>query len=209
MKTKFGLLVLLFFMSISTLFSQVSEDNSGGNRDNKSKGGSVTARLGAFVGVSNSVFLSDVKNDIGPIAGVDFEVLDPVNLRRHSLVIQLKQNFENGDNKLSATQFSFNYRFKFIQSPKFDVYVNAKFASYTYVKREVTTTSEAGSDFPFTVVEQRKGGDFTAPGAFGLGADYKVGNGYITFNYNDIVAIGLDSNGEFPTEFTLGYKFNL
>jgi len=36
-----------------------------------------------------------------------------------------------------------------------------------------------------------------------------LGNGYLFFTYNDIVGLGIDSNGEFPVDFTLGYKFNL
>ena len=59
------------------------------------------------------------------------------------------------------------------------------------------------------MVNKESGSDFSAPITFGLGADYKVGNGYITFNYNDIVGLSVDSNGEFPIDFTFGYKFNL
>ncbi len=211
MRKKFGFLVLLLVLSANSSFSQEKEKPTVESRENKSKGGSVSARLGAFVGYSNTVYLSQKEAKGSIIAGVNFEVLDLKNLRRHSLVFQLKKTFENSTTNLSATQFSFNYRFKFIQTPKFDAYLNAKFASYTYVKRLVTYTLEDGgaADGSINITEERKGGDFTAPAAFGLGPDYKVGNGYITFNYNDIVAIGLDSNGDFPTEFTLGYKFNL
>lgn len=208
MKTKLGFIVLFIYLSFNTLHSQENV----GSREDKGTASerNVTVRLGAFVGVSNNIFLTKNDNGIGPIAGVDIEVLDSVNLRRHALVLRAKQTLETGDTNLRALQFSLNYRLKFIQTPKFDAYVNAKFASYTYAQKDVTIIVENGpADGPTTIVEERKGGDFTAPGAFGIGADYKVGNGYITFNYNDIVAIGINSNDEFPTEFTLGYKFIL
>ena len=52
-------------------------------------------------------------------------------------------------------------------------------------------------------------GDFQALGNFGIGFDYAIGNGYLTFTYNDIIGLSLDTNGEFPLDLTLGYKFNL
>ncbi|MFT5250757.1 MAG: hypothetical protein ACI93P_002500, partial [bacterium] len=41
------------------------------------------------------------------------------------------------------------------------------------------------------------------------GADYALGNGYLTFMYNDFVSVVQESNSEFPLDFSLGYKFNL
>lgn len=163
----------------------------------------LSTRLGAFAGVTNSIFTDNPTNAFQPIAGADLEILDNIKLRRHALVMRFKHTFETNDFVFSSSQLSLNYRFKFIQTPRFDAYIQAKFVSYTYVKREVLVTT------PSIMTVQQSGGDFTAPGIFGIGADYKLGNGYVTFNYNDIVAIGESSNGEFPTELTLGYKFNL
>ncbi|MFK5983609.1 MAG: hypothetical protein QM499_11895, partial [Flavobacteriaceae bacterium] len=51
--------------------------------------------------------------------------------------------------------------------------------------------------------------NFSALMSFGIGADYKLGNGYLTFLYGDIVSVVEGNNGEFPIDFTIGYKFNL
>ncbi len=123
------------------------------------------------------------------------------------MVLRFKQTFESSDYKYTASQLSLNYRFKFVKTPKFDAFVNCKFAALTFSKRELTYVLE--SDPPTVITENSSGSDFSAPVTFGIGADYKVGNGYITFNYNDIVGLNVESNDEFPVDFTLGYKFNL
>lgn len=207
MKANCFLIFTLFTLTTSTIFSQENSENE--ENEEKIEIGIIEVRLGAVVGATNSIFYENPTNAFSPIAGLEFEILDPVKLRRHALVLQLKQTFKNSETKLTATQFSFNYRFKFIQSPKFDAYVSAKFAAFTALKREVTVIVSDSVSGPVFRQEERKGNDFSTPGTFGLGADYKVGNGYITFAYNDIVGVGVSSNGEFPAEFTLGYKFVL
>jgi len=164
-------------------------------------------RLGAFVGITNSVYTLNPTNELQPIAGVDLELIDNVKLRRHSIVFRFKQTFESSEYKYSASQLSLNYRFKFVKTPKFDAFINCKFASLTFSQREIEYVIE--SNPPVLVTDNKSGSDFNAPVTFGLGADYKVGNGYITFNYNDIVGLNVESNDEFPVDFTLGYKFNL
>ncbi len=163
-------------------------------------------RMGAFGGISNSIFTDNPSNALQPVAGIDLELVDAVKLKRHALVFRFKQTFESSEYVYSASQFSLNYRFKFVKSPKFDAFVNCKFVSFTHSKREIIIYSGPSAEGVATTVS---GSDFTAPVTFGLGADYKLGNGYITFNYNDIVGLSVDSNGEFPVDFTLGYKFNL
>lgn len=166
-------------------------------------------RLGAFVGLSNSVYTENPTNALQALAGIDFELIDVVKLKRHAMVFRFKQTFESSEYKYSASQLSLNYRFKFIKTPKFDAFINTKFAALTFSKREQTYFPAPHVFPPITYTEKTSGTDFSAPITFGLGADYKVGNGYITFNYNDIVGLSVDSNGEFPIDFTLGYKFNL
>lgn len=166
----------------------------------------LNLRLGAFAGISNSIFTDNINNDLQPVAGVDLEILDEVKLKRHAIVIRFKHAFETSELKSSNSQFSLNYRFKFIKSEKFDMYLSNKFIAYTFSKREALILKPGNDVF---TVEEITNNDFTAPFVFGFGADYKVGNGYITFNYNDIIGVNIDSNEEFPTEFTLGYKINL
>lgn len=165
-------------------------------------------RLGVFAGISNSIYTTNPTNALQPLAGIDLEMLDAIKLKRHALVLRFEQTFETSDYKYSASQLSLNYRFKFVKTPKFDAYINAKFAALTFSKKEIITTV-AESNPPILYTETISGSDFSAPITFGIGADYKVGNGYITFNYNDIVGLSVESNDEFPINFTLGYKFNL
>jgi hypothetical protein len=158
----------------------------------------LKTRLGAFAGITNIIYTDNPTNALQPVVGIDFEVFEENNLRRHSMVLRFKQTLESSDHKYSASQVSFNYRFKFIKKDKIDVFINTKFAAYTYSKvlnLISGTTSSSGS--------------FRALGLFGLGMDYALANGYLTFNYNDIVGFGPSSNGEFPVDFTVGYKFNL
>ena len=156
--------------------------------------------------MSNSVYTTNPTNALSLIAGIDFEIVDNVRLKRHSIVIRFKQTFENSETKFSSSQHSLNYRFKFIKSAKFDVFINTKFITYTYSNREIPIKVNG----VVVRTESESGGSFNAPAAFGIGADYAVGNGYITFCYNDIVAIGVDNkDSNFPVDFTLGYKLNL
>ncbi len=166
---------------------------------------SLHLRLGAFAGVSNAIFSANPTNELLPVAGIDLELIDNVKLKRHALVLRFKETFKNSDYNYSASQFSLNYRFKFIKTPKFDFFANCKFAALSFFNKETTEYYLGGP----AVVNKTSGSDFSAPITFGIGADYKVGNGYITFNYNDIVGLNVESNDEFPVDFTLGYKFNL
>ena len=165
----------------------------------------LKTRLGAFVGASNNVYYINPDNTILPTFGIDFEVLDEVKLKRHALVFRFKQSLENSDYEFSNSEFSLNYRFKFIKSNALDVFINTKVVAYSYASRDIVFINDNRNEDRIT----GSGGDLQTPGAFGLGADIALGNGYITLSYNDIVAIGRESNDEFPVDFSLGYKFNL
>lgn len=163
-------------------------------------------RIGLFGGVGNSIYTENPTNALQGLAGLDFEIVDNVKLKRHAMVLRFKQTFKSSDFKYSASQLSLNYRFKFVKTPKFDAFLNCKFASLTFANREEILLGYDVNDQP---IYGENGSDFNAPITFGIGADYKVGNGYITFSYNDIVGLNVESNDEFPVDFTLGYKFNL
>ncbi len=177
------------------------------NSNEKSIG--LKLRLGVFAGVTNSIYTENPTNAIQPLAGVDLELIDNVKLKRHAMVVSFKQVFESSDYSYSASQLSLNYRFKFIKTSKFDLYVNCKFVSFTHSKKEVTYLTTDQPAPQVLITETRSGSDFNTPVTLGIGADYKIGNGFITFNYNDFVGLSVESNDEFPIAFTLGYKFNL
>ena len=161
-------------------------------------------RLGAYVGITNSVYTENIDNSLQGVGGLELEMIDAIKLRRHAMVLGFRHTFESSDYKYTASQLSLNYRFKFIKTPKLDMFLNAKFATFTFFKKEITYLKDK-----IIITEDESGSDFNAPLTFGIGADYKVGNGYITFNYNDIIGLNVDSNKEFPIDFSLGYKFNL
>jgi hypothetical protein len=164
----------------------------------------IKTRLGAFIGMSNNAYFVNPDNSYLPAFGIDFELVDEVQAKRHAIVIQYRHLVENSDYIFNSSQFSLNYRFKFIKSDRFDAFVNFKWATYTNIFNVEVVTPESG-DFPGTL---KSGGKFQIPAALGLGFDYAIGNGYLTCSFNDFVA-AIDDNGEFPMEFTLGYKFNL
>lgn len=161
-------------------------------------------RLGAYAGITNSIYTANVENKLQPVVGLELETIDAVKLKRHAMVLGFRHTFESSEYKYSASQFSLNYRFKFVKTPKLDIYVNAKFATLTFFKNEITYSQEGTQK-----TEKETGSDFSAPLTFGIGADYRVGKGYITFGYHDIVGLNVDNNKEFPIDFSLGYKFNL
>ncbi len=168
-------------------------------------------RLGAFAGVTNSVFSVNPDNSFQPTLGIDFEIVDNNLLKRHAIVLVFKHTFETSDYKYSASNFSLNYRFKFIKKQKIDVFINTKFAGYSNVTQDKefgidTDDDGENDDFEIRSVTESNFSPFVN---FGLGVDYALCNGYLTFSYNDIVSLTDDSNGEFPLDFTLGYKFNL
>ncbi|MDN3722766.1 hypothetical protein QRD02_00100 [Aequorivita sp. SDUM287046] len=191
--------------SLHDFFVEYNKQKDPGFTDEK-QSIDLQLRIGFFGGVGNSIYSENPTNALQPLAGADLEIIDNVKLKRHAMVLRFKQTFKSNDYKYSASQFSLNYRFKFVKTPKFDAFVNCKFASLTFVNREEIIIGVDEADQP---IYAENGSDFNAPITFGIGADYRVGNGYITFNYNDIVGLNVESNDEFPIDFTLGYKFNL
>lgn len=167
-------------------------------------------RLGPFLGVSNAVFTDNPMNKMLVTAGADLELVDQVKLKRHSVVLRFKQTFQTSEFTYNASQLSLNYRFKFVTAPNFDIYANGKFVAYTYSELDfVVVTPDPNGGDPMEKVVRNSGGDLSAPATFGLGADVKLGKGMLFVTYNDIFGLGVDSNGEFPVDVSVGYKFGL
>jgi hypothetical protein len=194
--------------SLSSFFNNYNKSKDPNYVDTE-KSIKLKTRLGAFVGVTNSVFSENPTNQTLPTMGVDFEIVDHNLLKRHSLVLRFKQTFESSDYKYSASQFSLNYRFKFIKKEKLDVFINTKIAGYNYINepRFDDNGIPVLDDNSEMIIDTEN--SFTALLNFGIGADYALGNGYLTFMYNDFVSVVQESNSEFPLDFSLGYKFNL
>jgi len=165
----------------------------------------LKTRLGAFVGITNSIYSLNPTNQTLPTLGLDFEIVDNNLLKRHSIVFRFKQIFESSEYKYSSSQLSLNYHFKFIKKERLDVFITTKIAGYESITKEVMVIVNYDTVNLVSVTNDNFQGLFN----FGFGADYALGNGYLSFSYNDIVSITQDSNGEFPLDFTLGYKLNL
>src|SRR5690606_17584547 len=58
------------------------------NFNEKEKSIDLQFRIGAFAGVSNSVYSENPTNALQPLAGIDFEIIDAVKLRRHAMVLR-------------------------------------------------------------------------------------------------------------------------
>lgn len=164
----------------------------------------IEYRLGAFGGVTNSVFVENPDNISNPQFGVDFELYDATALPSHSVVFLFKQTLSSDEFDYSASQFSINHRFKFIKTPVFQIYLNTKLVTFTASKRTEETIENDMITF-----EEDSGSSFQGPLVFGLGADIKLGKGYLSLNYNDAYSFVIDDNGEFPVDLTIGYRFVL
>lgn len=166
----------------------------------------LKTRLGIFGGMSNYAYFVNPGNDLNGQAGVDFEIIDEVKLKRHSIVVQFRQIFSSGKWDMSSTQFSLNYRFKFIKNDRFDIFINTKITDYVYISQNI---DDPNGDGDITDAISGSGGEMQVPFALGLGSDIALANGFLTLAWYDMLALGIDDNGNFPIDFSVGYKFQL
>jgi len=165
------------------------------------------ARAGVFAGITNHPFVTNAKNTTVPTFGAEIEIYDEKRTR-HSLALQIKQSLSGSDLDYTATQASFNYRFRVVNTAKFAIYPQVKFATITHSKS--TSTSVDTTVTPNKIITHNSSGTaFDGPIILGLGADVKLGMGYLTFAADELVAAFLDNKGNFPLNLSMGYKFNL
>ncbi|WP_204344140.1 outer membrane beta-barrel protein [Psychroserpens algicola] len=162
-------------------------------------------RLGVFGGITNSPFVSNPDNLTTPFFGGELEVLDVNQISRHAAFLQVKHVLEQDELQYSTTELALGYRFRFINKAKFSLYGNVKFATLNF--SNVTIATE---DNGTITTESFNDTSFDAPLIFGVGADIRVSeNSFITLGYNELFALFLDNQGNFSTDFSIGYKFNL
>jgi hypothetical protein len=167
----------------------------------------IQQKIALFTGLSNNIYTENPDNILAPIVGVEYEFYDPNLAPRHSAFLQLRQSFKQDDYRYSSTQLSINYRFKAFYFDHFDIHVNARVATLYYSEDTFPITNDSGE---VIAVKDESGFTFAAPFSFGIGTDIQVTpNSFISFGYNDIVAIVWETNGKFPLDFTLGYKYSL
>jgi len=165
----------------------------------------LKTRLGGFAGITNYPYFVNPDNKSLPQFGVELEIIDDVKLKRYSMALLLRHILGNNNYDFSSTQLSLNYRFKFVKTETFDIYVNTKFADFVHVSQDLSFTDNNGEVTNISA----SGSEFQAPFGIGIGTDIALGNGYLTFLYQDIFALNLNDNGEFSIDLVVGYKWNL
>ena len=165
------------------------------------------SRIGFFTGLTNNVYSENPDNVLAPLLGVEFEMFNPQFSWRHSIVLELEQSFKREDYRYTAIQFSLSYRYRFLQLNRLQIYGDASLGRLLYERDQYRELDEQGE-----VLDLRDDSEFKlqAPLSLGVGADFQVTqNGFITFGYNEVVSATLDSNGSFPIDITLGYRYQL
>lgn len=174
--------------------------------DSRSK---LKLRLGVFGGLTNNPFVENPNNETVPFFGSELEVVSDNMSSRHAGFLSVKYGTESDAFKYSATQIALGYRFRFVNSAGFNLYGQTKFATFTFSKITVATSASAEGEPVSIQTEEVSSSAFDTPLIFGLGADIKVGNGYLSLVYDSLFAVFIDNEGNFPMDFAVGYKFNL
>lgn len=166
----------------------------------------IKVRLGFFGGITNHPFVNNPNNEKTPQFGLELELLESSKLNRHAVFMQLRHVLENDYNKFSTTELALGYRFRFVNTETFSLYGNMTFATLNFSKSTVSYLSTGDVLTTENVSET----DFDVPLAFGVGADIKItNNSYITLGYHELFALLVDNQGDFSTNFTVGYKLTL
>lgn len=186
-----------------------SKDSSYTVVDNKAK---LKLRLGFFGGLTNNPFvknpnsITNADNETVPFFGAELEVVSD-KLSRHSGFLNLRHATNNDDFEYSSTQLALGYRFKIVNAERFSLYAQTKFATLTNAK--TTTRFQDPDDAASIIVSENSGTNFDIQLIFGIGADIKLGNGYLTLVYDSLFAVFSDTEVDFPVDLAIGYKFNL
>jgi len=158
-----------------------------------------------FAGLTNNPFISNTTNSIFGQFGAEIELRERNISPRSAVYMKARHVLSNDDLDYSTTEISLGYRYRFKISEKIYVFPDVKFATLNFVDATVTVIEDGE-----VVILDINDTNFDVPFIFGIGFDFQVSeNGFITFNYNEIVAANLDNRGNFSTNFTLGYRFQL
>lgn len=166
----------------------------------------VELRLMPFAGITNNPFITNEDNVLFGQFGAELELRENKTSPRSALFIKARHVLSNDELDFSTTEISLGYRYRFINKDNFSLFADVKFTTLNFSNATIPVPDEEG-----VVTEQTfKDTAFDVPFIFGIGADYKVAsNGYITLNYNEIFAANLKNQGNFSTNLTLGYRFEL
>jgi hypothetical protein len=167
-----------------------------------SKKSKLGLRLGFSGGITNNPFVGNPDNALAPLLGGELEIYEENKLPRHSGFLQVRHSFETDDFQYSATELSLGYRYRVINRESFSIYGQVKFATLNFTNATILDANSMETSISNTA--------FDIPFIFGIGSDIKIGNkGYLTIIYGELFAVFLDNQGNFPTDISVGYKFNL
>lgn len=159
-------------------------------------------RLGVFGGLTNNPFVNNPNNTKVPLIGGEIEIFEANLMPRHSGFMQGRHTFDGDNFDYSTNEIALGYRYRIINKSKFSIYGQVKFATLNISSATIlgaNNNSESQNDVAFDV-----------PFIFGIGSDIKItNNSFITLTYGEIFAIFLNNQGNFSTDFSIGYKLNL
>ncbi|WP_228850368.1 hypothetical protein [Aegicerativicinus sediminis] len=160
---------------------------------------------GSFLGgITNIPLFENPEDEILPQLGVELELIDEGNFPRHALYFQARQILKSDELNYQNTELAIGYRFKIIKNPNFNLFANLTFATLGFINAERSYYNVDNE----LVEEKIDNATFETPFSLGIGADFKVAkNGYISVQYNEVVAILVDNAGNFPKNILVGYKF--
>ena len=180
----------------------VSADSNYTSNETKTK---LKFRLGVFGGLTNNPFVDNPNNETVPLFGAELELVSDADLPKQAAFFNIRHSTDNDKFNYSATQFALGYRYRVINKTGFNVYAQTKAVTFTSAKSTISYVDAASN----VITEESSGTSFDAPFVFGVGADIKLGNGYVTLVYDSLFAVFIDNQGNFSTDFAVGYKFNL
>lgn len=167
----------------------------------------IIPRASIYGGLTNNPFVENPENSLVPLFAGEVEVLAAAK-SRHAGFAYFNLSLKSKKFKYQASQIGLGYRFRFINQEKFSVYTNLVFATYTTTKATISYPDPNNSTQIISKTE--RGSAFDAPLIFGLGSDLKISSkSYITLSLNELFALALKNQGNFPINFTMGYKINL
>jgi hypothetical protein len=152
-----------------------------------------------FAGATNNPFVTNKNNQMNPMLGLEIEVAGNVTVPKHSGFFQYRYAFPSDNFDYQTQEFALGYRYRFLRKNWGALFGQLKAA--TFNNSETTLRNE---DDQLVTLSSNS---FDAAFIFGLGVDLKLGaNSYLTFIYGELFAVFLNNQGNFPLDFSLGYK---
>jgi hypothetical protein len=164
----------------------------------------LQTRVAIFGGITNHPFVNNPENIKNTLVGGELEIFEATTMPRHSGYVQLRNTFESDDFKFRTTEISLGYRFRFIKTKPVNIFGNFTFATLSFTKSNLPNEDNS------LLTDDESSTSFDVPLMFGLGADIRIAEGhFITIGYNELFALLIENQGNFPVDLTIGYRFNL